>query len=579
MSLQVPYDQLLMEPQYWDYNHPLFVPRVNTLPDLHDHLPFMASMIVNLSIDSLRINALRVVAYNILSYNNWNNNDFISLFSFINDYATMKCLKYQNQDIRRLIEDTVSESLAMYTAKLLYDYPELLNVPGIRSIERDCANLVQAMNQILNEMDRAANPNQGYGGGYQAQGSYLSRQPNRPMQPRGREPITRYNAPVSRGNVGVSQQSAILNVPRDSSVPRYNVGGPTTPTNRFPSVSNVIEPTEVTTEIVKESDVVKTLGMSEGDRRMSQAIKYFGVEVKTDGVFANSKFSEAVENLTEAEASDSEDSRLYKIRMLEPTIECAVVSGKIKYTEHLLKDSSIKAFRCFAIICNPVFYIYQIKDIINKLYSSTNMIELGNNIRSLSKSVGLMGIKEGEEDYVNSVLAIMSEIDNMLTIKLNNFLKYNVDSSLKVDSFSGDILDLCKLITDKKPRELSAAVNRFDKELMKTLKFNTNNDCSNKIRELLDIADDVNISTFAFETSLTYIGIDSKELALNVENEPLVIDDENTPVLYALAASLAKHKTQMEIETIEDYLITSDNVKYKIITNYLNDNVFKLLKV
>lgn len=595
MSLPVPIDQALIPIRQFYQNQPPFMPNIQVLPPISNSLVDIAVLVANEAGSKAHLNNLSMFCYNILSNNMWQNNDYVELVKLAADLCCVKTYEGIYTYPEAGIQQSVSEALALYKSVLLFRYNELRSYVTQQLIDNASQN-VAVYNELLNKI-RALYSGQNplYGGGAP------NFQPT-PMSHYGQTP--QYMPPVSdfRSNPGMQQRGTIPfnpNMSGGGSVSRY--GPSSKPTESFSTSVNrgehYINPVrqdryfdktepfkpveQINEQIIVEDtiDYVTTLGGREMDRA-GQNITYFGDVYNSSAVVKDGALNRSINSLSSANASSdlpSSSDYVYPTCMLEPSTENALLSGRIKHLEQMGKNPDIKAFRCFSIICNPLISNTDLNGYIDIIRKNKNLVGISNKLKSLTVSMSSSENNLPAKD-VSDALDVFTEIDNKLTIIINDFLKYNINTSIKIGSFVEDVAMLYNYINSKYGLKYAEAYSIFESELICSLSQEFVGNTLTEIKESLGIPESIYVGILPYDISTTYLNINSKELGLNVEDKPLVVIQEVTPSIHEVFVSLKKHLIEAELNTICNYLVLSDGVIYRMHYDYVDNERFMLVK-
>lgn len=177
-----------------------------------------------------------------------------------------------------------------------------------------------------------------------------------------------------------------------------------------------------------------------------------------------------------------------------------------------------------------------------------------------------------------SVLLLMSSFDSILTKRANVFLRESLGNAGIISSFVLDFEEVGAGLESAYSLKYRHLWEQFINELYLrvTCVFDEN------LKETIDgnftAPEGLEFVCVPSTMSVTCVDMTMRELGYKVDNTARVIDRVDCPALYAIAASLRKHKKQMTCDTDADYLATNDGQLFRIFRDFRTgaDNVYTL---
>ena len=255
-------------------------------------------------------------------------------------------------------------------------------------------------------------------------------------------------------------------------------------------------------------------------------------------------------------------------QIIGSSIEGIIFEGRLIKEKN--QDNTSSIYRCFCLIGKPTVGKSEYIGLFNSL-KSNNFEEVSNKLKNIINS----NFKQFVNDTNFKLLCL--KIDNYIKNLINDFIKYGlVLDKLRLDNFSDDISQLETILSEKLGEEYFRAYVEFEKETIKNLFLNSDTD---KISFESDNVEGIEIICLPTGCSVTYIDLTDKELDIRIiENSPYKIDNISHKLLYEIADSLFKQKNGIIYEVLTDYLVTADDVIYRLYMSYLENEVYFLIR-
>ena len=267
-----------------------------------------------------------------------------------------------------------------------------------------------------------------------------------------------------------------------------------------------------------------------------------------------------------------EDYMIHPELLMDPSLDAAAMTSRVLKLEHAAKEPNDKVFRSFGVSCELLLSNSDIEDHVNYLRHSQNF---GHLVANLKKIVN--GQFETAQEKAD-VLLVMTEIDRKLTEKTNEFLNYKLGIPATIDEFSSDITDLRAWLLQKYQNPAyGEAFDRFEVEMISSVRDDISAEDLQGMKDSYRVNDDVYASYFPFTYSFTHINLTADELGFSdkdFRDSSIQITEQQHSSLYKLIHSLDMNKFAKKVNTVTDYLVTADGVRYRVFINYVDDTIF-----
>lgn len=267
---------------------------------------------------------------------------------------------------------------------------------------------------------------------------------------------------------------------------------------------------------------------------------------------------------------------IYPSIMMQTSLDACIAATRAAKIEHVLKQPEDKVFRAFAVSCDMILSSSDIDRYLVRLRVCSSFSELVNAIK------GIANEEFTTQQERNDVLLALAEVDRKLTEKTNDFLRYRLGVTTRIEEFSSDILELKEhLVKYYKDERMIDGMDVFHRELIESLQCELPEEDIKDLKTDLRISDEVQVGYLPMMYSFTHINLTAEELGFDnnaMKDNITVITRTEHESLFKLIHSLEMNKFARKLNTITDYLITSDGVKYRMFVNALADDVFSIAK-
>ena len=625
MALPFSCDYPIVPIVLYDPQMPPAVPSIDVIQQVRHIVPMVAAAVANEAGSKANNNAARMFCYNLLVNNYWRNEYFTEVVKLTCDLIAYNYSKNLFRTVESGIQDCVFQILTYYSGNLVFLFEDLKsecsqqvidaayqNVPNFNNLKQEIIKMYNNQpgyhnpgfgNPSSNMMGGNAHtpmmqPNQGMPINtvvntpngpmimtmqglmpYQQQPMYPQQQMQQPMMqppmqqqyysPQQQQPQhNTFGSSNTFGNVNTERSVTTGYIQEDRFSSRI------APVQETKPVQQVVR--DVNTEQTKQKFLIID-GGSEMDRSKHQ-ITFFGDSYSTDSVIRGKRFAESTTELIKTNDifdTSKENQYVHPTWLLEPFVDTALFVGKAQQFEHQKNNTAVNVFRCFSIVANPVLSTSNIKPYMAKLQVANSFIELGVKLKAIASS---LSINDENKQYTDSVISFLNQIEITLTSIVNDFLTNKIRSSITITSFTEDIGSLKEYIISKFGAIYGQAFETFEKEVVESILEEIKNDDEDTLLSNLNVPEGMYHATLPINHSFTYTFMNDKELGYKLGNEPVIIEQEVAPSLFNIVKSLEQHKKEMQMNTIYDFLITADGVKYKLYRHYALFNQYMIAK-
>jgi len=258
-------------------------------------------------------------------------------------------------------------------------------------------------------------------------------------------------------------------------------------------------------------------------------------------------------------------------------LDDVIFRTKLDCRLHQAIKGRCSVYRSFATIAKPIVTSENYDNVFKELMDVRKLVDIGKKLKSIGTACNRVSIEadvSGREDMA----LYCHEIDVWLTELMNHFLMYNLSlGKVSIESFSDDIEELRTYLHDNFNVNYINAYDRFEDELLNTRKSSPLDDSAAAIlRDSFGVKEEgVTASFIPINYSLTYVDLMSQELNVHLESdEALLIQSQQTPMLYELADSLFNQMDAWPYRTSRNLIITRDDKIYRLHKGYLGINSY-----
>lgn len=334
---------------------------------------------------------------------------------------------------------------------------------------------------------------------------------------------------------------------------------------------------------VSGSNGTQVLTITEGSemKRSQHQITYFGTAYSLQTAKRAEQHVSSVKTMSEEPVDSPLNMHVYPNWFIESSIDDAIVTAKVKQLTKQNGSSNNSVFRCFSIIPTTLVCDVEIEDYVKRLREAESFEDLAVRFRSIASS---FQAKNEHGKYAESVIPFLASIDNRLTDLVNDFIVTGLEGTAWISSFSEDILDLYPHVKKKHGDIGLKAFQQFETEVLTSfLHEELDSDLVEEAKQNNEISENIYSSLFPVNHSVTMTFMTSKELGYEFSpyaiRDLARIDPSTAPTLYKLMQSLETNKKELKMVTLVDYLVTSDGVRYRVFSSYVNPGVYMIKKV
>jgi len=256
------------------------------------------------------------------------------------------------------------------------------------------------------------------------------------------------------------------------------------------------------------------------------------------------------------------------------TISLKTSSDLGRLTEQKDHINDIGITSTSSIVAMPLYTNVDLTDDVAKLTSSRSFYDLALNLNALVGRESNIAVKR---DEISVAVAINDRFTNMI----NDFMNINLQSTVSIDDFSTDVLELSMYIKNNVGPDALAAFKRFENESIKTLNSEIGKDSLEDLKETLTIPEGVHVSFVPFIETVSHVDIGLCSLGQVNEGDAVEIDVSTNEYMKEIISVMKTRKQALNIAASNDYITTVNGPMYKITPNALDNNVYyvELLKL
>lgn len=610
---------------------------ISGVPEMGSLLVALAHEVVDQAVERSRSNPARMFYFNMLTRMDWLNESMQEAMQFAADLATFEYQSGRTTKLAHGITEAVRLGLTMLTSMQLVHFPELrsyVSAEVLRASQQNNENFHNLKQELLDMTSNMNNygplvpvgninvPAHGpvYQNGQpmypQMQGHYGPQPPMYPNQYPSHAPRAAYNPNQGRPGVfqqGGFQQPTFQGGPggsnygtsgNDTIGGRYTSGGnpdqpppqrqpvrdvrammnqPQQQTNNRPSPLptsyRVVEPSpEVLTDVTEVVVKVLTLEIEGGSElnRSKHTVKYFNGAVTAPLRDRMVNMGDKLPNITKFNLADGSTNQFVDPNpFVETSIAAAINEGRERLIIKQKHQTLDVPYRCAAFIMDPIMTPFDLKDYIEKIMACESFEDLIVVMRFMAVESSRV---TDQPDYVHGLMTFLAQLDKRMSDVINDFLKGNLRMKTRIDSFCEDSSALADHLY-KKGQVFSIAYREFETKVMQSMFMGMDKEIIDNVIDTYANGPELTFMFLPQSTSLTYLPFTAEELGYKVTAESAVIDRLTAPTLYALASSASKFKlTGGEHENMFDYIITSDDICYRIYHSALDSSQYLISK-
>lgn len=627
----------------YDLHNPPFIPMVQTLLCIQPVVPLVSALIANEATEKAHLNPARMVFYNRASDNFWDSAMFSAAVQTAVDLLALEIINERLRSPELGAKDAVQQAVGFLVSELLIQSRELRSVvsPETMHAAEQNVKLFQNRKQEILSMhsdfrdSRIVSPHQmvhghavaPYGGhpmphqGHMVPAHMVPQMHSNyppahyPMHHSGYPPVAHHQQPSQfteqfQPGFGAPRQHAASFSNGGRNFSRYpsenvqnniqHVGG-----SRFERFQDIRQTDEfeqqrdvsyrhtsgafaeppIKREETKASQPAKTelpiLTVRKGSEmdRSKHTITFIGESYSPDIRLRSNEFIEATQSLRDTVVREGVENIFVDENVyVEPNVESAVACGLSKRMDRQgNNDGKVSVFRCFIAVTKPLLCIEDVSDYMKNFRETSNFSMLA--IRMKAVASALEAKKETEKTYTTNVISFLNQLDKMFTAMVNQFLKYDLNTSVTIESFAEDVTSLGDYLFNKYGTEYSAAFKQFEGQALDIVLNTYDAEIEEEIGKRVIVHSDLHMELIPLNHSLTYVGLNEAELGYEVTDTPCIIDPEITPSLFAIADSIASHSKQIGFNTLSDLLVTADGTVYKLYQSAIKNRTYMIGKL
>lgn len=604
---------------------PLF--QLNLPQKLQELVPAFTACLLNTAQETINGSNARIFSLNLLSLNNFNNLTVQEFVELAIRFAVQKAFQINNPNaVVGFMRDGVAEALAAKASELAVKNPQLYNslTPqqaaaanqnfsqfesrklAIYGINLSCYQTSTPQSNVMgNYSQQYATPVQGYqpnqplqtpqqntnnvetGSGWSSNLKMAKEHEVQPQQ--GTTSYTQMtqevNNPLKQQNYFNNQQPAYQPQPAQQVVEK-----PAVQPTQYNSVQHDVHKTSQSSFVhsgnlnlhFNPDAYVRT---SQGKNEMNitaHAVPYFGLNDSPLNL-SDRRQDFRLDVLKVGKESrvappPTEPMLLTKEVGLEISVEPAILLAQTNSFAAGVDDNYGRVFRQFFNILNPVPVVEEALGA-NAIFTSTpTMNGLPHRFRDLIKTFNPDNMGNREMKCLN----YFTYLNKALTDIVNDYLRHSMNiTSVRMTSFSEDLDELIGWIGNQFPSEALNSFDAWKASVMSMLKESYNNPVNaDYLKDYFKSETLVHFGYIPQTVSITCLDLTDKELDYKVNNKEMQeIRPSETGSLYELIDSLQRNKRDLCVFTTQDWIITSDNVRYRCSEHAIHKGQYFMIKV
>ena len=358
--------------------------------------------------------------------------------------------------------------------------------------------------------------------------------------------------------------------------------GHNAPENHHVNVVNMPSEIEEVSPAQQSTGDDNTLTIEGGSEmnREQHAVAYFGEVLKDSRIIRNTQHQKAANELaiTSAIPIEVESEEEVDPTMVSTAVQCGAAEGTVATCAHLEylvsreKNPDLNLFRIFGRTMNPFMGPNILPKTMSDLTNAPSLINMALKIKSIAAGNAITSDSFPSD---HSHLAFLKFVDRQITGRINDFLKYQLQQSMSIDSFVEDIEALGPYL-EKKNQSLKYryAFERWCTEFMQRFLDSCTPEFDRIVSEDFEIPEPLSYGYIPLTASYTFTHLSIVELGYKINGDYAEIDASTAPALFKIAKSLLKHKKELDVDTDVDYLVTSDGCRFRLFSDYVRENVF-----
>lgn len=586
----VPFDRPICGPMRFDHTS---VPpcKINLPPVLSDLAPLAASCLLNRAVELSGANAGRMSAMNHIFINNFQNDNYPGMVDLALRLAARESQK-QNQPhaVKSYVDKGVTEALVFLSSSLLATTPEMQHVTDSRTVQAaqqnhvifqrlkvELANLnLSFYNQQLQQqtyfptgntnMSTApifSNYSHSYASAHQQEqpsplgtfGSQWAKPQPESFQPP--QPIPQNDSLKQQSwfnNNEITKQTQVV----QQAIPIVDYRQP-----------EIIKPLNV---LVKQHTVTCN-GENEMDIN-NHALPYFGsVELIDLSARRSDLQLESLQLSREGRRGEncSGPVLLERAILIESNLDSAIFTASVSKAHNLHSGRQNQIYRQFLHIVTPVACSEEARLAMGVFKQAKTLGQLPELFRSFLKVIrDPTNPQENEQQALN----FYAYLDRKLCEAVNEFLKYNLRFEVRIDSFAEDFSGLDKYLRETRGDASAQALVAWSSRFFDQLRDGYTKDADDFLQSFFTEGSKAVVGYFPTFQSITLLSLTSKELGYKTEDCGLLIDPKVTGVLDSITQGLYRNKKDLNLLTSRDWLVTSDDCRYRVAEDAMNTGKF-----
>lgn len=541
--LPVPFDRPNTQPLQYPLNSPPFVPDVQIVPEAEPLLVAMCAIVANEAAAVSSQSLPRMFCFNILSSNGWANTSFAEVVATACNRSVMMARQGMANSPGEAMRSAAAEVLVLYASHLVMSFSELAQMlpPEIVNSAAQNASVYQ---ETLAAVASMLAQNQAYP---MVQQRMLGRSAAPPLV-MGRN-RTNPTHPVTNSAAKSLYVPTSVEPTRLGALPARVPAGKTSPPAQAPAAPQQAP-----------VDSSSLIGEIESMNRDQHSIVYFGQKHPMPTSPLRRKLEEAAETYEEI-AKNNIDLAVPVIEqkwLAERSLDELIATVRVRRAE--MEDQSLAVYVNYGMVVTPIISPLDTKE-------TFLLLSKAGTFAAVAETLANAIIKVTDKAQLRQTLSYVSQIDRILTKLLNDFLMYQLEKNMDVDSFIEDAPKLTGYLNEKYKGQVNNLYTGYQTRVLQhlfkhTLAENPSNDMIAQLNEYSDSETPV-WDNMVVSYSVTFINATSQELGYNVSKKPRNLTASQAPMLHRLMSAIQKVHTRTVVPT-HHLIVTSDDARWAV---------------
>lgn len=580
-------------------------------PILQNLIPITAAHLLNQAMEKSGNNVARMSTLNHLVVNNYQNENYSAMVNLALRIAIRKAFQ-QNApgDVKNFIGQGVDDALNYLSSSLIVANPQMrimISNDAARAADQNYSIFLKVKDELNNlnltiynqapqqpQQQNFAAPNTSMTvaplfGNYSH--SYANvHQPdpnagassfggqwgsnNQPQQPHQQQQLN-----------PLKQESWFTNSTLSNQTQQVQPGAQSIPIVDFQQLAgnqittNIVPPQIVAPNLISTTSIVTCKGENEMDIN-NHALPYFGsTDLLVDLSGRRSDLQlEALQLSREGRRHENSTDPILLERsiLIDTNLDSAIFTASVSKAQNLHGGHQNQIYRQFLKILSPTACTPAAK-VAQSIFTAAHTLQ---NLPDLFRTY-LKAIRDpsNPQEDEQQALNFYCFLDKKICASVNEFLKYNLRVTVKMNSFAEDFSELEKHLKTKYGDNYHQALCAWSSKFFDQIRNGYTKESEEFLSEFFSEESPTSFGYFPTFQSITLLGLTEKELSYKVDSNGSLIDPKITNVLDSLAQGLYRNKKDLCYNTSKDWLVTADDVRFRLAEDALNPGKFYIFPV